>query len=238
MPCLICGSMDTINAHIVPKAIALDARGGKSAKKPLREISTNSRRSSQAGTYDPNILCRAHDEHLGKNFDKPAVEFLRLLGSKNETNLDDRVQIESNIAPSILEKFAISIAWRASVSSVIDDFSVGQRNESLWKDALFFGSQCKIKVMVWRLYDSNLPERTFFHYPIRHRDKDRRNVVSFCAGGLLFDIGTDKINASYVEKITFSSINRSYPPITILKASMDETGVKDAMINSLKTSRW
>jgi hypothetical protein len=74
-------------------------------------------RRSQAGIYDPNILCAECDGRLGE-LDQHAAE--TLLRSNPNTFGDDQgplVRAYPNADPEIIRLFAISLAWRAHHSS-------------------------------------------------------------------------------------------------------------------------
>ena len=168
--CLKCGSFPTIKAHIFPQAalkrirsrgpdtklIALDGYRSKIAKR-------------QNGIFDPNILCSNCDGLLGKLDDW----FLKLINDITSV-AHSKCAYEPfllDIDPKLATRFAISIVYRASLSSRIEFQHVQLGRFSSFAENIVFDtfevSGCQPIIMMNVLTSSSLDMRQMAFYPVK-----------------------------------------------------------------------
>jgi len=114
LPCLVCGEPDTIKAHVLPRALIHEIRGGaKHALGGWRD--RNGADYMQSGLWDRDILCITH-EGLLQEVDTYAVEFCRAFDEKAEPVVGAPGFTVNNPRPDLLTRFAMSVVWRFAVS--------------------------------------------------------------------------------------------------------------------------
>ena len=124
------------NAHLFPRALVHEIRGDE----PEIYIIDKRRqgfRHSQAGIWDPNILCKTHEAALGAG-DDYAIRWIRSFDRRAmpiENGLGFQVP---NPNPGRLRQFVYSVLWRHTVSDQTPrgDADVGPWERSL-RDAIF-----------------------------------------------------------------------------------------------------
>lgn len=79
MPCIRCGNLITIKAHLLPQVFCKEVKVGASFATMVKESGEFS--LTQSGVFDKNILCEECDGKLGKN-EKYAAELFRLIRKK------------------------------------------------------------------------------------------------------------------------------------------------------------
>jgi hypothetical protein len=145
--CLICGSADTIKAHIFPRAILLDIRAeGKTLIQGDR--GREGVRFSQNGDWDDTMLCKEHEDRIGAG-DDYAVRFLR-------TSVESAPRVENgkafaipNPSPAKLMHFAYACVWRAvnSLGGKSHNLTLGRYNQVLC-DALMNEGPYDLQVLI------------------------------------------------------------------------------------------
>lgn len=114
MPCLICGSAETVRSHILPRALMHDIRAGeKHAVAGWRN--RDGLVFTQSGFWDGEILCAAHEGAL-HDADTYAVEFCRTFDEVAQPTPQGNGFMLPNPRPEILPRFAMSVVWRYCVS--------------------------------------------------------------------------------------------------------------------------
>ena len=120
MNCRGCGKSSTlIKAHIIPRSFYMGLRDGDNHLSVLSSEPDVRSRRSNTGDYDREILCQACDSYLGR-FDEYGKKVLL-----DEVFPHQPISRSGIVAgweiegcdPVRLEKFFLSIIWRASISS-------------------------------------------------------------------------------------------------------------------------
>ena len=112
MPCVICGSADTVRSHIIPRSLF------RMSLRPGRPV-VGSRRSGsgyqylQSGFWDNDILCATHESQLGLQDDYAARFCRKFLAASADGSFSATIP---NPQPSMLVSFAAACVWRMAVS--------------------------------------------------------------------------------------------------------------------------
>lgn len=120
MRCRGCGEERIlIKAHIIPKSFYMDLRAGASHLKVIPSALSEFVKRSNIGDYDSEILCEACDQYLGRfdEYGKAVLidkthEFVSIAKYGAVAGW-----IISGCDSSRLNKFLLSVLWRASISS-------------------------------------------------------------------------------------------------------------------------
>lgn len=116
MPCLICNDPNTVEAHIVPRALYRDIAGkhqhGYESSRFKHGVNYQAK-----GLYDPNILCLEHEGMLG-DADTYGIAFIRNFHTTGSAVVDNHAWQVANPRPDLLVKFVASLIWRRGVSMV------------------------------------------------------------------------------------------------------------------------
>lgn len=196
MPCVRCGSWETIGAHIIPKAAHRDLLKAGGQKSLVVFGSFGTWKPSQSGIIDPDLLCHPCDQLLG-DLDKHAVEVVRLLGTRSETiaGRDWSVRSSRAIDHTQLARFGAAVVWRASESKIVaraGGFSLGRNGH--WVRDMAFGVSTQVPHVIISRIGSTDPDldaaaRRFTATP-------RRLVLGsvawarFFMNGLMFNVCT------------------------------------------------
>ena len=115
MSCSLCGlSKPLVKSHIVPKSFYDLPSPGEEATKILSNTPGQHPRKSLTGVYSEGILCADCDAGTLGRLDQHATEHL-LRGERRSIH---RICFEyPNADPELITKFALSVLWRASLSS-------------------------------------------------------------------------------------------------------------------------
>ena len=200
MACRICGSSQTIEAHLIPRAFVvevLDRRGGKHLI-----TSSKGERTSVApkGRYDKDLLCGPCDGVLGQH-EKYAVESLR---EARSVAAPARSVIDAeNVDGDRLVRFAAGIAWKyANCRPDFGRIDVGPYNKTLQEVA--FGSASipeRVDLALVRMQDGS--GDVFFYRAPKLDRQDGVNVVRFSVGGFLLLLRTDRRQPSFLPTETW-----------------------------------
>jgi hypothetical protein len=185
--CIRCKASPTCEAHIIPQAFAREIRrtnnhilqlndsGTKKAKRPL-------------GIADHNILCSTCDGTIG-NADKYAIEFVRNFKIPPGSTPYSTIPLDG-LQTDIMRIFALSVVWKASVSSLdwFDGIDLGPYERTA-RGLIFDGhglDLCtKLHVQINVLTSSAGDVSSFMTYPIRVRNENGPYFI-FLAGGFQF----------------------------------------------------
>ena len=108
--CAICGSGPTVKAHLFPRALMLDLKGGS----PQLVAGSRHRdgvKLHQNGEWDERLLCDKHEQLLGAG-DDYGVDFCRTWRKRAKRRPDDRALEIANPDPDKLVHFAYGVIWR------------------------------------------------------------------------------------------------------------------------------
>lgn len=119
--CRVCGETRTIKAHILPRALAHDAKGdGKHVVAVSRDWAGT--RYKQSGLWDDAILCEIHERSL-HGLDDYGIEFIRRRGDAHPVGRG--LFTLSNPEPDKLVGFAACVLWRYAVSRYGGSIALG-----------------------------------------------------------------------------------------------------------------
>lgn len=116
MGCLICGDPNTVEAHIVPRAIYRTLAGDQQHAFEGSRFKEGVNYQAK-GLFDRTILCRTHEEMLGRA-DDYGVKFLRRFEEDGVSSMNGSVWTVPNPRPDLLVRFVASCIWRRGVSIV------------------------------------------------------------------------------------------------------------------------
>ena len=126
-----------IKAHIIPRGFFKDMLYEKTTSSiNMIEHGKHLRNAPSSGIYDPDILCGECDNFLGNEYDKYGQSFL-LNTNFDEYKRDNRyVFCKNEFDYNRLQKFLISVLWRASISNqhVYHKVKLGEKYEPLCLD--------------------------------------------------------------------------------------------------------
>lgn len=201
--CRICGVVDSTRSHLIPAALAHDAKGG-SPNLIMGTRFADGTNTTQSGIWDDDILCFDHEAMLS-GADRAGIELTRFMRDEYLIIKPDSLVIEGANADQLV-RFAAAVVWRCSVSDRfgVHQFNVGAAAERKLADILFrdvpIGDFPKVNI---RGIKSALPHVDgLIHFPKLHRPQKGR-VVRFIVGTLLFivDVGSKPLKASEATKI-------------------------------------
>lgn len=116
MPCIICGSSDTVEAHLVPRGLVRRV-AGKDQHALAGDTARAGYRRDGKGIFDPDLLCREHEDCF-RLADDYGQRFLAAFHDKGVPVENGRFWSVPNRKPDLLVRFMASCVWRCAVSSV------------------------------------------------------------------------------------------------------------------------
>ncbi|MFK4381022.1 hypothetical protein ABIA40_000430 [Bradyrhizobium sp. USDA 223] len=188
MPCLICGHEKTIDAHLIPRAFALEVAPHSGEKHVIGYPGADKFRRTNTGVYDANILCGPCDRKLGAH-EGYAVEFLRKARMRlapphsylhaKEVNGDRFV------------RFAAGLCWKYAVTKQANGRIGTGRYREILADVAFERAPVpsSIDLTAIQLYTGDT-EVYFYRAPKADRQQGV-NLFRFYIGGFLFFLKTD-----------------------------------------------
>ena len=189
MPCLNCGELKTIEAHLIPKAFVSEVKFGNGEQHLILHHGKDAQRVSNTGVYDQDILCGPCDARLGQ-YEGYAFKLLKQLRARNlpvgATGRIDPVDGDG------LVRFAAGIAWKYAKTKPefgrisIEPYADLLRNVSLQNQAI----PASVDLTMFRLIEL---DGDVYHYrtPIPDR-QNGVNFVRFSVGGFIFFLKIDK----------------------------------------------
>jgi hypothetical protein len=160
--CLVCGSPDTVKAHLFPRALVLDLR---KSEKSL--ISADAVRPgymyTQNGMWDRGILCKAHEDKAGRG-DDYSIRLFRKLAEHPASGRSDGEFQSDNPNPKLLLAFAYSTVWKHVVSKYGREkaLSLGPYENTI-RNYLFADSDSLLDVMM-TMNEMRYPDGEKFQY--------------------------------------------------------------------------
>jgi len=183
--CHNCGGQPTINAHIVPRGFARDAKGDGVH---LIGVTEQGEHINQSGFIDQKILCATCDGRLG-NDDKFAVEFCRQHRAFNPEATVGRVKFPGD--PIRLARFANAVVYRASLSKLpsFNSFNIGAGLEQTLRRGLFEQNSLLCEAVIFRYrVNGEIDPFDVFTYPYVHGDKSGVQFANFSLGRFRFSV--------------------------------------------------
>lgn len=116
MPCRICGNPETIQAHVVPRAI-YRRLAGREQHAVQGSLFRTGMRYQAKGLFDPDLLCAAHEQMLGAA-DDYGLRFLHRFETAGQVSMRENVWLVDNPKPDLLVRFVAACIWRRGASAV------------------------------------------------------------------------------------------------------------------------
>lgn len=116
MPCIICGNVETIEAHIFPRALYRLAAGSEQHAYEGSRFKTGVKYQAK-GSFDPDLLCREHED-VFREADDYGVRFIRTFDKKATPIFGGKILSVPNPKPRMLVRFVAACIWRRGVSPV------------------------------------------------------------------------------------------------------------------------
>jgi hypothetical protein len=185
--CVVCAAPETCEAHIIPKAFAREIVDSNNHVLQLGE--TGSRKAKrQLGLADKNILCSGCDGIIG-DADKYAIEFARRFLIPTGAR-DYSVVPLPELDCDKIRKFAVSVVWKASISTLPSFADIGLGPYELMAQSLIFDGKnideyAQLHVQINALHLPKGDASSFITYPIRVRNENGPYFI-FVAGGFQF----------------------------------------------------
>lgn len=114
MPCLICGNLETVRSHLIPRSLAREVRG-KNKSLSLLSRTPGRPQSLPAGPFDRDLLCDEH-EKITADLDTYGMKFIRSARQLARSSSGAQTIDVPNQNPAKLSRFVGSIVWRCFVS--------------------------------------------------------------------------------------------------------------------------
>lgn len=195
MPCLNCGSPNTIRAHLMPRVFATEVQSGKAHAANVRP--DGSFTYSQSGLWDADILCSTCDGLLGAHEHYASQSFadIRRLGLGKPVGVYDVPSLE---AQRIL-RFLAGLLWKYGVARKdLGRIHLGPYQKLLGQIAFHSEpSPPSFDAVLLRL-TLGPDDESVFAYRAPHLDrKSGVNVYRLMVGGLLVFVRVDSSSPSY-----------------------------------------
>lgn len=116
MPCVICGSVHTVEAHLVPRAL-YRMLAGPDQHGYEGSLFRPGVRFQAKGVFDPDLLCRAH-EGAFREADDYGVRFIRRFHDRGRETARGHAWLVPNPKPHLLVRFVAGCIWRRGMSPV------------------------------------------------------------------------------------------------------------------------
>lgn len=238
MPCLVCGNHNTVESHVVPRAlvrwIAADDQHAL-----VGSADRTGTKFDGKGSFDKNILCQAHENSLGLA-DDYGVKFLRRFETKGYASpYDDRLWLVSNPKPRLLLKFVAACFWRRAMSPIgVENFDLhlGVRRDRL-TNFLFGSTSFEPQLLLSRrvlLSEGKPLQKPVMLEPCRYRN------WSVGSWGFTFGTCTMILNLDYTRRREFAEktqANGANPAIALNlnpAEAVDLPGWAEIIINMAK----
>jgi len=211
--CIVCGQSPTIEAHLMPKALARYV--GRDQPRNI-SISKDRIKTGSLGEYDPDILCRTCDQILGK-LDEVAFNLCRNF-ARDHVRKPGRLFVNPRIDGQAISKFILSVLWRCSVSNRrrIANFNIKEHEKAI-EDILFHGKPLEeftglqIYLMAWKAR-RNDPSKVFT-YPER-LNLPGKDIVSFLIPrfrvNVIFNGGVENPDVLKQLAVNYSKVARGF----------------------------
>ncbi|MER8438334.1 hypothetical protein NKH36_00025 [Mesorhizobium sp. M1312] len=189
MACLICGEERTIDAHLIPRAFAVEIQASPGEKHVLTSPRGSGFKTTNTGRYDRNILCGKCDGILGKH---EGYAFSLLTKARAQHTPPGRLLAVDPLDGDGLVRFAAGIAWKYAVTKPeFGRISVGPY-ESVLADVAFERTDVPqaVDVSAFQLQAGD-SEAYFYRMPLLDR-KEGVNLVRFSVGGFVFILKVDR----------------------------------------------
>lgn len=192
MACLHCGTANTIEAHLIPKAFVMEVKTDRGEQHLLIHQVKKKPRVSVTGLFDRNLLCGPCDGLLGchENYTLRLLQGIR----KHKAPTNTVISIDP-VDGNKLVRFAAGIAWKyANTRGEFGRIDIGPYSAQL--EEVAFKNEpipSSINVALIRLIEAD-GDTYFYRTPIPDR-QEGINMVRFTVGSFLFFLKIDKRNS-------------------------------------------
>ena len=115
MPCVICGSHETVEAHLVPRGLVRRV-AGKNQHALRGQMDKVGYRLDGKGIFDRDLLCGVHEDRFRRS-DDYGQRFLDSFERRGKPADGGRLWSVPNRKPMLLGCFVASCIWRCAASS-------------------------------------------------------------------------------------------------------------------------
>jgi hypothetical protein len=190
MACLVCGEEKTIDAHLIPRAFAVEIQASPGEKHVLTHPQSSGFRTTNTGRYDPKILCGKCDGILGRH---EGYAFNLLQKARAQNVPPGRFLAVDPLDGDTLVRLAAGIAWKYAVTRPeFGRISVGPYYLSVLAEVSFELKSVppSVDVSAFQLQAGD-SEAYFYRMPLLDR-KEGVNLVRFSVGGFVFFLKVDR----------------------------------------------
>lgn len=189
MACLICGDCKTIDAHLMPRAFALEVRSQPGEKHAVAPPNSNRFHKTNTGVYDREILCGSCDNLLGKH---EGYVFKFLKEAREQLKAPGEFLFAEQIDGDAFVKFAAGLCWKYCVTKPeFGQISIGPYVDEL-ADVAFEHSSIPSSIDATAIQLQFGDAEVYFYRAPRPYRNDGVNFIRFFVGGFLFFLKIDK----------------------------------------------
>jgi hypothetical protein len=188
MPCLNCGALKTIDAHLIPKSFVSEVKADAGEQHLIVHVGKDRPTKSHTGVYDRGILCGDCDSLLGDQ-ERYSVELLRQ--ARMVAAPSRGVVTIEPIDGDRMVRFAAGIAWKYAVTTQPGRINVGPYVDRL-RDVSLRNAPIPPSLDVAMLRILELDGDVYFYRTPMPDRKEGINVVRFSVGSFLFFLKIDK----------------------------------------------
>ncbi|RWP01728.1 hypothetical protein [Mesorhizobium sp.] len=189
MPCLICGTSKTVDAHLIPRSFAGEVAAAKGEQHLILHRQMDSFTVSNTGVYDRGILCGPCDSILGAH-ESYAFKILKEL--RMVEALPGTMMSFGPVDGDTMVRFAAGIAWKyANTTPERGRIAIGPYKDRLAQVAFEKKPIADaFDVSIWRLWELD-GDVYFYRTPMPDR-KHQVNMVRFTVGGCVIFLKIDR----------------------------------------------
>ena len=188
MPCLRCGTIPTIRAHLIPQAFAKEVRDGDQDHAFVRP--NGKFRPTKNGLFDHDLLCAPCDGQLG-SLENYAFQSLQRLRSATTASFNRTIEVDGLDTDKLL-RFLAGLVWKyASTRRDLGRVDIGPYRTIL-EDVAFSNAPIppSVDAFIMRAYTGD-EEVYNYRAPLPQR-VEGKNFVRCWLGGCLFFLKLDK----------------------------------------------
>ncbi|NVJ18994.1 hypothetical protein [Myxococcus sp. AM010] len=189
MPCLVCGAVKTIKAHLIPRTFALEVQVGK-AHAVVRE--SGEYEDTQSGIWNRDILCGACDNEIGKleGGAKQSLDALRAAAVGKPLG----VHRLAGVAGDDIIRFLAALLWKyASTKPSQGRIELGPY-KAILENIAFRGAPIpsSVNAVGFRPLRAQNDDGVFAYRAPKPDRKGGVNTMRLMVGGVVFFVKVDK----------------------------------------------
>jgi len=234
MACLNCGAEKTIEAHLIPKAFAMEVTRDRGEQHLIIHQGIERPKVSNTGAFDRTILCGPCDGILGK-YESYVFKLLKRL-REAKAPFGTIVPVDL-IEGDTIVRFAAGIAWKFAVTTLDrGQIKLGPYTEILGDIALR-GAPIPPAVDVALIRIVELDGDVYYYREPLYDRKDDANMVRFSVGGFVVFLKIDKRRNGQTLPATCWLRGRSAGAFLMAPAHLFEEGKIHARLASRPPTR-